>query len=302
MPHVICIGAQRAATTWLYTKLRDCCWNVTDVSIKEVHYFNQIWLPWMRSWTPRHRRSQAYESLQYLIRDTSHAELRTDRSRSGQCERLMNIYLQEPTDSWYREHVMVHHDSPERLSLDFTPEYALLPRLGIEHIEQLCPDARYLFVLRDPIQRAYSHLLKLSKEDGISLTPRDIAAYLDANPDVVERSDYRITIDNYASLIPADRMRLLIQDEMVAYPVDTIRSLAQWLGIHECSTQDKGLETREHVSTNQRFYSYREMEELKAVFWKRFGGCYDNLDDIPAIPTAAWRASAESFLADLCGP
>lgn len=300
MPHVICIGAQRAATTWLFNKLRDCCWDVTDISMKEVHYFNQIWLPWMRTWTPRHRRAQAYENLQYLIRSTSHDELSADRRRSGQCERLMNIYLQEPTDRWYRENVMVNHDCPDRLSLDFTPEYALLPRLGVEHIEQLCPDARYLFVLRDPIQRAYSHLLKLSKDEGISLTPRAIAAYLDSNPEVIERSDYRNTIDNYASLIPADRLRLLIQDEMVTDPIAMIRSLVQWLGIHEFSTQDKGLESREHVSTNRRLYSRSEMEELKDVFWERFSGCYDKLEGIRAIPTAAWRASAETFLDDLC--
>lgn len=198
------------------------------------------------------------------------------------------------------ERPLVNHDSPERLSLDFTPEYSLLPRLGIEHIEQLCPDARYLFVLRDPIQRAYSHLLKLSKEDGISLAPGDIATHLDANPDVVERSDYRVTIDNYSQLIAADRLRILIQDDMVADPAATILSLVQWLGIHEWSTENKGLESREHVSTNRRLYHRSEMEQLKAVFWERFSGCYDNLDDLPAIPTATSRASAEAFLEDLC--
>lgn len=302
MPHIICIGAQRAATTWLYNKLSECCWNVTDVSIKEAHYFNQIWLPWMRTWTSRHRRSQAYESLQYLLKNTSHDELHADPLRNSQCERLMNIYLKEPTDSWYKENVMVNHASPDRLSLDFTPEYALLPKLGIEHIEQICPDARCLFVLRDPIQRAYSHLLKLSKEEGISLAPQDIAQYLDANPDVLERSNYRITIDNFSSLIPAGRLRILIQDDMVADPIATITSLAQWLGIHEFSIQDKGLETREHVSMNRRQYNRSEIGELKAVFWERFSCCYDNLDKISAIPTATWRASAERFLEDLCKP
>lgn len=299
MPHVICIGAQRAATTWLFNKLRDCCWNATDLSIKEVHYFNQIWLPWMRSWASRHRHSQAYESLQYLLRSHGHAQLTADRHRSSHCERLMRIYLEEPTDNWYRDNVMVNHASPDRLSLDFTPEYALLPRLGIEHMDQLCPDARYLFVLRDPIQRAYSHLLKLNKEEGISLDPHSIATYIDANPEIVERSDYRITINNYASCIPAERLRILIQDEMIANPEQTIGSLAEWLSINDYSTHNKNLETPEHASKNRRIYNRSELNQLKALFWERFSGCYDNLDDIASIPTAAWRVSAEKFFEEL---
>lgn len=302
MPHVICIGAQRAATTWLFNKLRDCCWNVADDSIKEVHYFNHIWLPWMRHWTTRHRRSQAYESLQYLIRDTSYDDLSSNLRRRSQCEQLMNIYLQEPTDRWYRENVMVNHGSAERLSFDFTPEYALLPKPGIEHIEQLCPDARYLYVLRDPIQRAYSHLLKLSKEGSTSLAPQDIATYIDANPDIVDRSNYRVTIDNYCSLIGANRLRILIQEDMVSEPDATIRSLAQWLAIEDCSTQDKGLEIHEHISRNRRRYNRNEIEQLKTVFWERFSHCYNNLKDLPGIPTAAWRVSAETFLEGLCEP
>jgi hypothetical protein len=73
---------------------------------------------------------------------------------------------------------------------------------------------------------------------------------------------------------------------MVSEPVATIRSLAQWLEIEDCSTQGKGLEIREHISTNRRLYKLNEIEQLKVVFWERFSHCYDNLEDLRPRPFA----------------
>ena len=55
---------------------------------------------------------------------------------------------------WYRD--LMTPPSPERLTLDFTPEYATLPDAAIAECKALNPSAQVIYILRDPLARAVS--------------------------------------------------------------------------------------------------------------------------------------------------
>ncbi|MFN3953130.1 MAG: sulfotransferase domain-containing protein [Pararhodobacter sp.] len=57
---------------------------------------------------------------------------------------------------WYR--TLLTPPEPHLRSLDFTPEYAFLPDEKIAECKALNPDARIIYILRDPMARAVSAL------------------------------------------------------------------------------------------------------------------------------------------------
>jgi hypothetical protein len=84
------------------------------------------------------------------------------------------------SDRWYRSHLgtvltrgSVHH--PRRLALDATANYLFHP-LGAERAQRTAPDAKILVLVRDPVERAWSHwrertrlgLETLSFEDALA--------------------------------------------------------------------------------------------------------------------------------------
>ena len=58
---------------------------------------------------------------------------------------------------WYRV-LMTPPERRGRLSLDFTPDYALLTEAQIAECRALSPSARVIYILRDPLARALSAL------------------------------------------------------------------------------------------------------------------------------------------------
>ena len=55
---------------------------------------------------------------------------------------------------WYR--ALMTPPDPSLRSMDFTPEYACLPDDAIAECKALSPDARVIYILRDPLARAVS--------------------------------------------------------------------------------------------------------------------------------------------------
>ena len=109
---VICIGAQRAMTSWLHSLLspHPRFWAFPDFdpvtsTRKEAHF-----------WDWNHHRGV----------------------------------------DWYR--FLLTPPDPACMSLDFTPDYALLSAAQIAECKALNPDARVIYILRDPLARAISAL------------------------------------------------------------------------------------------------------------------------------------------------
>jgi len=120
---ILCIGTQKAGTSWLHTmcNVHPKTYSfpnrkpVTSTN-KEAHFFD---------WNP-------YKGV-----------------------------------DWYRELMMP--GTPDKLSMDFTPEYSLLTRGHVKLCRSVSPSAKVFYLLRNPVARAVSalrmHYMWLSGDD-----------------------------------------------------------------------------------------------------------------------------------------
>ena len=109
---ILCIGAQKASTSWLH------------------HVLNA------------HPQTYSFPDSEPITSTTKEAHF-WDWNHARGVE-------------WYRS--LMAPPEPARLSMDFTPEYAIMSEAQIAECKSLNPGARVIYVLRDPLARAISAL------------------------------------------------------------------------------------------------------------------------------------------------
>src|SRR4051794_28275255 len=118
LPSFLCIGAQKAGTSWLFAQLHSHP-GVWVPPIKEVHYFNHLFVPENRKWTKWH------------IRHATGAALKTYVSKNEDLhfpylQYLVNLGSNELfTEGWYRR-VFDLPATANRVVGDMTPEYSTI--------------------------------------------------------------------------------------------------------------------------------------------------------------------------------
>jgi hypothetical protein len=168
-------------------------------------------------------------------------------------------------DRWYRSHfpARVRRDRPRGRSMprvvgEATPYYLYHP-LAPERALALVPDAQILVVLRDPVERAYSHYKERCANDT---EPLSFAAAVAAERDRLAGEEQRIIAEpghvsfahrhcsyvdqgRYAPMLERwfatygrDRVHVEISEEMYADPQATLDRVTDHLGIRRHALQD----------------------------------------------------------------
>jgi len=140
--------------------------------------------------------------------------------------------MQDPIDDdWYVN--LFQHRGQARMAGEATPEYALIGAEGFAHIKRLAPDARVLFILRNPVSQAWSQLLhfegKRSRTPAPSKVPEAIA-FLDSDASAIYR-DYARIMDDMAGVFGSERVKFLFYEDMHADRAAALRSICEFLGV-----------------------------------------------------------------------
>lgn len=212
LPDFLCIGAQRAGTTWLHQALAALP-GVWLPPMKELHYFDHAEAP--EHWDA-FRARQAVDLL-LRLRDPAQQALALDHGFGG-----------PPTDGWYSRRF--DGAPPGALLGEVTPAYATLDDAGIARVLALLPDVRVLLLLRDPVQRSLSGALHALRHAGQAITAEAVAAAVEA-PDNRARSDYRGIIERWSAALPPGRLGLFFHDDLLAAPAQTLARIAGFLGL-----------------------------------------------------------------------
>ena len=136
--------------------------------------------------------------------------------------------------NWYRN--LLTPPEPERLSMDFTPEYSMLSDAQIADCKQLNPTARVIYVLRDPLARAISALRMhtLWQSDGKDPQEVEIAfndSFLDMlhNARIFEMSSYVANYRRWAKFY--DNILVLNYEDIVTDSDASIRQVYAHCGL-----------------------------------------------------------------------
>lgn len=138
-----------------------------------------------------------------------------------------------------------------RLRGEITPAYAILEPEVIGRVAEWMPDAKLIFMMRDPIERAWSQARNgFPRWRGRRLDDvgRDeLTAYLDSDP-VRRRSDYAACLRTWLAHFPRDRFFFGFLDEIREQPGDFLRELFGFLEVNFARPDPAGLATPVNAS------------------------------------------------------
>lgn len=166
---------------------------------------------------------------------------------------------------------------------EISPTYSLLPAAGFAEIESLFPGARFIFIMRDPVDRLWSHV-RFEAGSGERRGRRRIALNEEFRramnrPAMVEMSSYHHTISKLESVIPADRILYTFYERLIspaAGPAE-VRRIEAALGLEAADIDPKIFSTSVNASASAKLDVQNEAdaEDLFAPVYEfvreRFG-------------------------------
>ena len=96
---------------------------------------------------------------------------------------------------------------PDKVSGEVTPSYSILSRDDVASMSQLLPDAKIIFLLRNPIDRAWS-MLRFASKLGQNIDFDNIDSLILEIDDERQtaRSDYKGTLEVYSDFFDLDNI------------------------------------------------------------------------------------------------
>ena len=218
-PDFLGIGAQKAGTTWLHLNLRRHP-GVWLPPVKELQYFNQIYVQRHRKWMVAYRRKHGMRALAHHIE-----KVPREKWNYRLIGRLADIIESEISDQWYGNIFALA--KPKQICGEVSPQYSLLQDQGIEHILRLSPDVKIVFSLRDPIERNWSQIRMISEGEEPGSNLMRIAEL----PDVLQRANYPEIIARWSKFIPEDRILILFMEDILSKPLELMSQVCKFLGV-----------------------------------------------------------------------
>jgi hypothetical protein len=158
-------------------------------------------------------------------------------------------------EQWYRAHLPIRRSG---LVGEASPSYLFHP-LAPERVARMLPDARLIALLRNPVDRAFSHYQhevafgreRLSFEEAIAQEDERMAGELERmerdpayfsypwwNYTYVSRGRYAEQLERWFAAFPREQALVLLTEEMAADASGTYRRVLEFLGVgrHELSS------------------------------------------------------------------
>ncbi len=116
-----------------------------------------------------------------------------------------------------------------------TPTYSWLAKCA-PRIHELTPDAKLIWIFRDPVKRAHSNYLHRRKkgqdllEFGEAVRREDELSKTDPYAGYIERSRYILQVERFLELYPLERQHFLLFEDLLRDPATELDRIATFLG------------------------------------------------------------------------
>ncbi|HRO14922.1 MAG TPA: sulfotransferase [Paracoccus sp. (in: a-proteobacteria)] len=221
-PAIVGIGAQKAGTTWLSQMLSQHP-QVWTPPFKEAQYFNYLYCPEHRDWLPWHfRRARQNQQKRHDARgETMPAPLSAYLDRITRGEMF--------TNHWYKQ---IFAPAPEGVQpCDITPEYSTLPDEGVEFVAKFLPKARFIYIIRHPVDRAVSQLKMNLTRKGRKPATLDAWMQEIEDPVLLDRGDYAAYVPRWRAHFGEDRLLIVPFGQIARDPVGLLRRIEAFTGL-----------------------------------------------------------------------
>jgi hypothetical protein len=112
-----------------------------------------------------------------------------------------------------------------RMVADMTPAYALLSEERLRGMASIAPDVRFLYLVRDPVERLWSHVrmiasVRAAKDGNHEGRAAHVLArvFRGKETEISARGDYAATIRKLARAVDPRRLMVAVTEEMLTAP------------------------------------------------------------------------------------
>lgn len=129
---------------------------------------------------------------------------------------------------WY--YSLFKDATTEKYLGESSTDYTKYPNfLGVaERIQQYCPDAKIIYIMRDPIERAISQYWW---EVEFSAEGRKMPQAIMNNDWILNASNYALQLKQYIKLFGMENIYTLTTEELNASPNETMKKIFAWLNV-----------------------------------------------------------------------
>ncbi len=199
-------------------------------AVKELHYFDSD------TADKSERLAQRCETqARTLMADGDSADWQQARAQDLQALAEM---LRSPRDDHaaYLAYLNRGTTAQTKMIGDVTPAYAIQSEKGLREMAGLAPVVRFVYVMRDPIDRLWSHVRMMaarSLPDGVQMNLHANQmmedALGDANSEPMLRSDYRGTLERLERATTPEQRHVMLFERM--FQEHSIKKLCRFLGL-----------------------------------------------------------------------
>lgn len=211
-PDFVGVGAPRSGTSWLYEALsrHPALWLPP---VKELHYFDE---------PVRSKRYYRYLRMRLI----SGLWVRRPLSRFD-----LSYFLGRRSDAWY-----CNLFEPARrrglLTGEITPAYSILDEAALQRLKALSPDVKLIYLMRDPVMRSWSAVMKLRRKRGLAGVPTGEEAINDARTEGVwKRSSYLDCVERLERVFRREQIFYGFFEQLAEDPTAFVTHLLKFLGV-----------------------------------------------------------------------
>lgn len=226
-PDFICIGAQKAGTSWLH-------WNLlyhpqtAMPPQKEINFIYPDLIELQKEKLPKWL---AYSTLRYQF--TRWIQARKNKDKIS----LIKWFRQYVT--WYKHYEAAPRTLEEYVSLfpkyhgkvtgDISPAYADMPDFKISELARALPKTKIIYLLRNPIERAWSQF-KMDYPQASTMQAQEILQLMQEQGGIYEHSYYSEKLDKWENYFPG-QIKIWFYDQLCQNPKELYLEICNYLDI-----------------------------------------------------------------------
>jgi hypothetical protein len=217
-PELVCIGAQKAGTSWLFEVLSDRP-DIYTPPFKELHFFDHKFIKECNQWAGWHVKKE--------IKNAKKKHLDQNIDPDQKFLDYLDSILQPPmfNGNWYKN---IFSPAPSSsICLDVTPEYSCLPEEGVRFVAKFLKETKFIFIIRNPLDRAMSQLRMNISRKGIPSTKEEWVSCAKLSI-IYSRGDYETYIPRWCRYFSQDRILFLPFSEIANNPLGLLREIERF--------------------------------------------------------------------------
>lgn len=225
LPDFLCIGAQKAGTSWLNNVLREHP-RIFMPPVNELHFFDRV-----------HKSAPLRSRHADLARKTILREKRNGDAVDEDYLRYLDHLLSfsHTTPEWYEAAYSWPVADGTRMG-DITPSYLELPRKHVAYAREFLGPVKLILIVRRPADRLLSQLRMWAARDDRTDMPQDEQEWMDLFLDMTAKSDrggYQRGIRLWRSHFGPEQLLVLPFGDIRADPAGLIGRIEKHLDIEK---------------------------------------------------------------------